>query len=700
MLLRSIAIGVTIATVACASSQPKEEPVVTQPPSATAPANPAPVAKPKPEIGDFGFDTAGMDTSVKPGMDFYRYSNGKWLDSTEIPADRGAFGMFHRLDELSKARTREIIEESARANAQQGTETQKVGDFFATFMDEAAIEAAGTAPIKGDLAKVSAIANRHDLSRVLGEFQAEFTETPLAVSIGPDDKDPSKNIAQFWQSGLGLPDRDYYLNKKEPELQKFRDAYKKHIAAMLKLAGIAKADEKAKGIFAFEEKLAQVHWSRVDSRDATKVYNKWSRADFDNKAKGIDWTTFFAANHLEGQPFYLVSQPSTLIATSKLVGSEKLDVWKDYLTFRVIDDAASLLPKAFVDEDFDFNGRTLGGVPQIKERWKRGVELISSNLGEAVGKLYVAKYFPPESKAAAQKLVSNLIAAMHDRLGRLEWMAPETRVKAQEKLASFTPKIGYPDKWRDYSALSIDRSSVYENARRAARFEYARNVAKLGAAVDHSEWFMTPMMINAYANPVWNEIVFPAAIMQPPFFDANADDAVNYGGIGAVIGHEMSHHFDDQGRKYDKNGKLGEDWWTPEDVKRFEALTNQVVSQYNQYEPIQGLHVNGELTLGENIADLAGLTVAYDAYHKALDGKDAAVIDGFSGDQRFFEGWAQVWRIKYRDQTLRKLLMTDPHSPGMARALVVRNLDPWYPAFGVAAGEANYTAPEARIRIW
>lgn len=658
----------------------------------------APAEASRPQLGSFGFDVAGMDRNAAPGDNFFRFANGNWAAKTEIPADRSSFGMFTVLDELSDQRTRDIIETAAKSNAPAGSEQQKIGDYFASFMDEAAIEVRGLTPLKPELDAIAAIGTKADLARVMAELGRTYTSVPFGFYVNQDIKAPDSYIPVFVQGGLGLPDRDYYLVD-NPKFVDVRGKYVQHIANMLRMAGVPNAEGKAKNIYELERQMAHVHWTRVDSRDDDKTYNKRERTAFAKFAPGFDWNAYFTAAGLGDQSAFIVSQPSAFTGMAKLASSIPLQTWRDYLTFHALSGHADLLPKAFVDEDFAFYGRTLSGTPELKERWKRGVDLVNQGLGEAVGKLYVEKYFPPEAKAKADELVRNLIAAMDDRLSKLEWMAPETKAKARAKLAAFTPKIGYPDTWRDYSALQIAPGDLFGNAKRAAEFEYLRNLNKLGKPVDRGEWFMTPMTINAYANPPMNEIVFPAAILQPPFFDPNADPAINYGGIGAVIGHEISHHFDDQGRKYDQTGRLT-DWWTPADVERFKTYTDQLVAQYNQYEPLPGMKLNGALTLGENIADLAGLTVAHEAYRLSLKGQPSPVLDGFTGDQRFFLGWAQVWRTKYREETLRQLIVVDPHSPGEQRASVVRNLDAWYTAFDPQPGQALYLAPEKRVKIW
>jgi len=651
----------------------------------------------KPEIGTFGFDMAGMDRTVPPGKSFYEYANGGWDKATEIPADRANYGMFTKLDDLSKERTRAILEQDAAGRA-PGTSPRKASDYYKAFMDEAAIEAKGTAPLKAELTRLDAITDKASLARTMGTLAREGVQSPFGAYVNVDDKDPDTYRPTMFQSGLGLPDRDYYLQD-TPAFVEARAKYKAHIANMLRLSGYPDPAGNAERIFAFENELAKVHWTRIDSRDADKTYNLRTTAQFATEYPGFDWAAFFAGAGLKKADSIIVSQPSAFAGEAKVIGATPLPTMKAYLAFKLAKARAPVLPKAFVDENFDFQGRALSGTPQLQERWKRGVEQTSGALGEAIGEVYVGKYFPPATKAEADKLVKNVLAAMQDRLKQIAWMDPATREKALAKLAAFKPKIGYPDKWRDYSALEVKPGDAYGNYVRASAFEFDRNVRKLGTTVDRGEWFMTPMTINAYANPTWNEIVFPAAILQPPFFDPNADPAVNYGGIGAVIGHEISHHFDDQGRKYDAKGRLT-DWWTEGDVARFKTLTDRLVTQYDQYEPLPGMRIKGQLALGENIADVVGLQVSHDAYLRSLGGKPAPVIDGTTGDQRFYLGWAQVWRTKFREQRLRQQLVQGPHAPGMYRVLTVRNLDPWYGAFNPKPGETLYLKPEDRVKIW
>jgi putative endopeptidase len=664
----------------------------------TAPAVAAETVVPQPgpaQYGSWGFDKDGMNAAANPGDSFFEYANGNWAKTTEIPADRSSWGSMAILRDLSDQRTRGIIEDAAKTKGAKGSVSQKVGDLYGSFMDEAAIEAKGTAPLKPYLAKVDAVKSTADLARLFGEFGQIGIEAPIGAGVEQDLKKNDQYAVYLGQGGLGMPDRDYYLDAKHAEA---RAAYLKHVGTMLRLAGLSEPETRAQRVVDLETKIAQAHWSRVEQRQLDKLYNPTTLADLEKNAPGFDWKAYLASTGIPAQQSYIMLHPSAVAGAAKLIASEPLQSWKDYLSFKVVADAAPMLPKAFVDESFAFNGKTLQGTPQLKDRWKRGVDLVGASLGEAVGELYVAKYFPPEAKAKMDVLVENLIKAMDNRLANLEWMTPETRVKARAKLASFTPKIGYPDKWRDYSALEVVPGDALGNAERATRFEYLRQVAKLGKPVDRSEWGMTPQTVNAYANPLLNEIVFPAAILQAPFFDPKADDAVNYGAIGAVIGHEITHHFDDQGRKFDATGNMT-DWWTAEDVAKFKVLTDQVVKQYGEYEPVAGHKVNGELTLGENIADLAGLRIAYDAYKMSLGGKEAPVIDGYTGDQRFFLGFGQAWRSKARDAALQQQIATDPHTPGAYRPLVVRNFDEWYKAFDVKDGKL-YLPAEQRLKVW
>ena len=644
----------------------------------------------QPQIGAFGFDLVGMDRSVDPGDNFYRFANGEWERVTEIPADRSNYGMFTLLDDLSKQRSRAILEEAAPDS--------RIGAFYVSFMDEAAVNAAGLAPIRPLIEEIEGIGSREAWATELGQLFRQGITGPFGGYVATDDRIPTEMIMRLTQSGLGLPDRDYYL-RDDPSLVEKRNAYRDYLGRLLTLAGESGAAERAAAVLALESRIADVHWTRVDSRDDEKTYNKRSLTQLASEAPGFDWSRFFQEVGIADQANVLVSQPSAFTGSARIIAETPLPVLKDYLLLRALDSYAPYLSSQFVDTHFAFRGTVLNGTPENEPRWKRGVSLVTLMIPDDISRIYVARHFPPEAKAAADRLVGNLIAAMDQRLANLSWMAPETRTRARAKLAAFTPKIGYPDSWRDYSSVAVSRDNLIQNIANATRFEYQRQLDKLGEPVDRTEWFMTPMEINAYAYTSWNEIVFPAAILQPPFFDPNADDAINYGGIGAVIGHEISHHFDDQGSKYDQSGALNE-WWTPQDRERFNALTAQLVAQYDLYEPLPGHRIQGQLTLGENIADLAGLTVAYDAYRLSLGGSPAPVLAGFSGDERFYLGWAQIWRRKYREATVRQRLLTDPHSPSEQRVAVVRNLDPWYGAYEVTADDTLYLPPQRRVRIW
>jgi putative endopeptidase len=673
------------------------DPNMQQPPAPT----PAPMKAGRPELGSWGFDTKGMNAKVTPGSSFYEYANGGWLATTPIPADKSNYGMFTVLSDRSDERTKDII---MSAKTAEGAEAKKVADYFGSFMDEAAIETKGIAPIKADLDAITKIKDAKGLVAAFAKSSRVGRGSPIAAYVAQDDKAPEQHIAIIAQAGLGLPDRDMY-DAKNKNFEAKREGYKKYVETMFELAGMKDAAKRAAGVYALEEKIAAVHWTRVENRDPQKTYNKLTLADLQKLAPGVDWKTWTGGVGFGGQAAFNVNQPTAIAGTAKLVKSEPIAAWRDYMTIRLLSATAPYLPKKFVDARFAFYGTLLTGTPENKERWKRGVDEVTGAMGEAVGKLYVDKYFTAETKAQADELVKNLLVAMGQRLDGLTWMSAETKAKAKGKLATYNPKIGYPKKWRDYGKLVVVAGDPVGNDMRASAFEYDRVLAKLGQPIDRDEWGMTPMTVNAYYNPGLNEIVFPAAILQPPFFDPNADDAVNYGGIGAVIGHEISHGFDDQGAQYDATGKL-ENWWTKDDQDKFKSSTAKLVAQYSTYCPFAAAGdkaaqcVKGELTLGENIADLAGLTVAYQAYKISLKGKPAPVIDGLTGDQRFFLGWAQIWRRLYRDAELANRLVTDPHSPSEFRSAVVRNLDVWYDAYKPAASEKLYLAPDKRVKIW
>lgn len=644
-----------------------------------------------PQIGSFGFDVAGMDRAIAPGDDFYGHANGGWAKNTPIPADKSNFGMFSVLSDLSTERTRALLDE-ARAQGES-----KIGTAYASYLDSAAIDAKGLAPIQPWLGRIKALNGKPAYAALLAEADRMGIAGPIGSYVGQDDKDPETYILSIFQGGLGMPDRDYYLSP-DAKLAETRAAYQAHLTRLLTLAGEPNAPARAKAVLDFETAIARAHWTRIESRDSNKTYNKMTVAQLAQSAPGFDFATYF--NGI-GAPVreLIVAQPSAVAGEAKLIAAAPIQVLRDQMIVRSLESYADVLPSAVDQAVFAFEGTVLSGTPEQEERWKRAVNFTSRALGDEVSQVYVARYFPPETKAAADTLVKNVIAAMDRRIDQLDWMAPETKVKAHQKLAAFTPKIGYPDRWRDYSDLKIVAGDAFGNKVRAAQWAHNWNVGHLGKPLQRWEWGMTPMTVNAYANFGMVEIVFPAAILQPPFFDPNADPAVNYGGIGAVIGHELSHHFDDQGAKYNQEGRLT-DWWTPADVAAFKQRTDALVAQYDAYEPLPGMKVKGALTLGENVADLAGLTVAHDAYMTSLNGKSPPVVDGFTADQRFYLGWAQVWRRNYREANLRQRLLTDPHAPSEQRAWIVRNLDPWYPAFKPAPTSKLFLAPDARVRIW
>ena len=682
----SLILATTTILAGCATTpMPAPAPIVVA--EAAEPAPPAPAA----QLGSFGFDTAGMDSTVLPGNNFYAYANGTWAKNTPIPADKANYGMFGLLDDLSKERTRIIVEEAAKDPA------NKTGIAYAAYLDTAAIEARGLAPIKPWLDEIDALPNNAAYAALAAKAGRRGVGGPFGFYVGQDDKNPDRYVAQMSQSGIGMPDRDYYLSN-DAKIAATRAQYVTHLTNVLALAGRPDAAARAKAILAFETAIARAQWTRTDSRDATKTYNLMSVAKLSSMAPGFDFKRYLTDSGVDVNEV-IIAQPSAVSGIARLVSRAPLQVLKDQLLVRTLDSYAAVLPAAYDKEAFAFYGTALSGTPEQQMRWKRGVDFVTGALSDDVSKLYVAKHYPPETKAKADELVRNVVAAMGRRIDGLVWMAPATKARARAKLANFTTKIGYPDRWQDYSALEIRPGDALGNALRATEWAHNDNISKLGAPIRRWEWGMTPMTVNAYANFGMQEIVFPAAILQPPFFDPNADPAVNYGGIGAVIGHEISHHFDDQGAKYDERGRLNE-WWTDADRKSFEALTKQLVAQYDAYQIFPGANVKGAFTLGENIGDIAGVTVAYDAYRHSLGGAEAPVIGGMTGDQRFYLGWAQVWRRNYREANLRQRLITDPHSPSEQRVAVVRNMDPWYKAFGAQPGQTLYLAPEARVRIW
>jgi len=655
-----------------------------------------------PPLGS-GIDTQYIDHNVRPQDDFFRYVNGVWLDNTEIPADKARYGGFDKLNDDSLESLRGLIEQLHAGVDVADPDQQKIVDLYASFMDEAALERLDLKPLAAEFARIAALKSKRDIPALIAHLNRIGGGAPYASSVHQDARDATRYCFDLSQAGLGLPDRDYYLQDDE-HLKQARARYRDHVEAMLRLAGDHDAGQEADGILALETSLAKIQWTRVENRDPVKTYNPVKIKELDSLAPGYDWTSYLSGTGVTGKIDYVViSQPSYITAFNALIASTPLPVWRSYFRWRLLSSFAPYLSKKYVDEAFAFYGTALRGIVQNRPRWKRGVGLVDGAIGEGLGRLYVAKYFPPESKKRMDELVGNLLAAYRIEMQNLEWMGPETRQKAQEKLARFSTKIGYPDKWRDYGKLKIIRGDLVGNLVRSNQFDFNRDIAKLGKPIDRGEWHMTPQTVNAYYNPEMNEIVFPAAILRPPFFNAAADDAVNYGGIGGVIGHEISHGFDDQGSQYDGLGNLlnPPGWFTPEDLQRFKSRTHALVLQYAAYSPVPGFPINGELTLGENIADNSGLAIAYKAYRLSLGGKEAPVIDGLTGDQRFYMGWAQVWRSKTRDNEAIVRIKSDPHSPAQFRGeLPERNQAGFYEAFGVKEGDKMYLPPDQRVTLW
>ena len=662
---------------------------------AAAPATTEDLAK-APRMGTWGFDLAGQDRSVKPGDDFFRYANGTYFDQMVIPADRSSWGASGKLCELSDARSRAIIETAAKTPNAKG-EAQQIGGLYNSFMDEARLEALGAKPLAKDFAAVKRARTHDALAVLMGGGNGKFGNTVFGVGIGPEAADPTRYAVYVGQAGLGLPDRDYYLTD---QFAAKKTAYRNYVAQILTLAGWANPQANADAIVAFETKIAEASWSKVQQRDPVASVNPMTVAELSKLAPEFNWRGYFTAAGLGAEQNIIVGEKSAFPKIAALYKATPIETLQAWEAFHIADQASPYLSKAFADANFEFRARTLSGQPEQRARWKRGVGLTGGTLGEAIGKLYVEAYFPAESKAQMEELVGNLLIAMKARINNLTWMSAETKAKALAKANSFTVKVGYPDEWRDYSKLTIKADDLYGNVERAGAFNWDYQVARLHKPVDKKEWGMFPQTVNAYYNPQLNEIVFPAAILQPPFFDPQADPAVNYGAIGAVIGHEISHGFDDQGSQFAADGSLT-NWWQPVDAEKFKAQTVNLGALYSSFEPLPGAKVNGDLTMGENIGDLGGILIAYDAYHASLGGKEAPVIDGLTGDQRFFLAFGQAWRSKLRDDALRQQLASDPHSPAYYRVIgTLRNVDAWYTAFNVQPGDKMYVAPENRVRIW
>jgi predicted metalloendopeptidase len=699
--MRRIALP-SVALVLAVACSPAAEPPATPapPPAAKSIASSAPTPELHTGIRE------GMSPTTAPGDDFFGYANGAWLAATEIPKDRKSWGVWQELVELTNKRTEELIKGIGESSA--SPDAKKIADYYATFMDEAAIEQKGLAPLEPELAAIAKIADKKALAKALGgTIRADVdvlnntelhTENVLGLWVAEDLDQPTKYAAFLFQGGLGMPDRDYYLDA-SPKMAELRTKYQAHVEAVLTLAKVKDAKAKAARIVELEKHIAETHATREDASDVMKGNNHWSRKDLEAKAPGLDWAAFLGAAKLDKQPDFVAWSPSAVTGLAKLVASTPLDTWKDYLAFHAVNRASPYLPKAFVDEHFAFHGKAVSGIEQLRVRWKRGIEATNDALGEAVGKLYVEKYFPATEKARAQAMVKNIVAAFGRRIDALAWMDPATKAKAKAKLASLEVGIGYADHFRDYSALSVVRGDALGNADRADLFEYARNVAKLGKPVDRGEWVMTPQTVNAVNLPVRNALQFPAAILQPPLFDPKRPEAMNYGSTGSVIGHEISHSFDDQGALFDATGKLS-NWWTPDDLAHFKASGEALAKEFDGYKPFPDRGVNGKQTLGENIADVAGLSAAFDAYRLSLNGAPAPMADGFTGDQQFFIAFAQGWRTKVRPEALRTQLVTDGHAPAEYRADTVRNLDAWYAAFDPKPGQKLFLAPPDRVHVW
>jgi putative endopeptidase len=658
----------------------------------------APVAAAPAPGTELGLDKSGMDAAVRPQDDLFLAMNGTWVTKTKIPADKSRWGTFNSLIELSDQRVKGIIEELASKPQAAGTINAKIGDFYSSYIDTAAIDAAGLKPLAPYQSQLAAVKNKKDLVVLMGHW-VSFTDVPLNLGVGPDARDPAIYSAGSFQGGLGLGDRDFYL-KADARFAAARAAYLTYVRTILTLDGDKNAVMDAKAVIALEMKLAKVQWSQEANRDPVKTYNPMTLAQLSTKAPTLDWKAFLDAGDLPDPAFVSISQPDYTWALAKLIKDEPLDVWKAYMRVRLLDATARVLPAGFRAASYQFHDVAISGVKQDKARWQRGVDALNGAMGEAIGQVYVAKYFPPAYKARMVELVDNLLKTYSTSIDNLKWMSPTTKVEAHTKLSKYGVKIGYPDVWRDYGALEVKAGDPIGNAVRASQFEYRRQAVRNGGKVDHTEWGMTPQTVNAYYDPSKNEVVFPAAILQPPFFDMKADDAVNYGGIGAVIGHEISHGFDDQGSQFDGDGKL-RNWWTADDRKAFEAITSKLDAQYSGYESLPGVHLNGKMTMGENIADLSGLQISYKAWKTSLGGKPAPVIDGYTGEQRFYYGFSQVWRGKMRDAEALKRVVTDPHSPPRFRADgAAINSDGFHEAFGTKPGDKMWKAPQDRLRLW
>jgi putative endopeptidase len=655
-----------------------------------------------------GIAVDNMDRSVKPGDDFYQYANGEWIKRTVIPSDRGAVGVFTSLSDLSTKRAAALIEDAAKAGASAGSSSRKIADLYNSYMDEAGIEAKGLAPIGPALDAIGSIHDKRELARALGEsLRADVdalnntnfhTANLFGLWVAPGFNDSDHYAAYLLEGGLGLPDREYYLGD-DDRMREIRIKYQAHISAMLKLAGLSDTEARAAGIVELEHAIAEKHLSLAENEDIHKANNTWKQGDFSAKAPGLDWAEYFRGAGLSEQASFIVWQPTAFTGESALVASTSLDAWKDWLRFHLIEAYAGVLPRALAEERFAFGGKILSGTPEQRPRWERGVFMVDELLGDEIGKIYAQRYFSPQAKAEGQAMVANVIAAFRKRIEALSWMDPATKAEAQAKLSTLYVGVGYPETWRDYSAYEVNSNDIFGNLWGGRLFEYHRQVARLGSEVDRHEWCMTPQTVNAVNLPLQNALNFPAAVLQPPFFDPQAPAAANYGAIGSVIGHEISHTFDTEGSAFDSKGRV-RNWWKPADFTHFQAATAKLAAQYDTYKPFPDISVKGRQTLGENIADVAGISAAYDGYHASLAGQTAPAQAGFSGDQQFFIAFGQNWGSKTREAALRQQVMTDPHAPAEYRAATVRNIDGWYAAFNVEAGEKLYLALPERVRIW
>ncbi len=640
-----------------------------------------------------------MDTSVDPGDDFFSYVNGKWVDSLEIPADKSSYGSFTILRDESQDDVMAIIKTSAEGDFKTGSDEQKVGDFYQAYMDMESRNAKGMTPLTGELEKIDAISDYSELASYFAYANRYGFGAPFAMGQTPDFKSPEEYMIYTWQAGLGLPEKEYYFKDDEAS-QKIRDAYVKHIEKMFTLAGFEQPAESAKMLMELETTIAELHMKKEDTRNWAANYNKVDVAELNTLMPEFDWSAFLSQAELTDLESVVVLQTDFMKQIDSLIANTSLEDWKTFLQWGLLNASATRLTEELDDANFAFYSTVLNGVEEQRPQWRRAVDLLNNHVGEVIGKVYVKKHFPPEAKARMLDMVNNLILAYKDSIEELDWMTDETREQALDKLSKFTVKIGYPDQWKDYSALTVEADDLFGNLKRSADAQYEEMLKKQGGPVWKHEWGMTPQTVNAYYNPTQNEIVFPAAILQPPFFDMNAEDAVNYGGIGAVIGHEIGHGFDDSGSTFDGDGVL-RNWWTDADRKEFENRTAELVSQYNEFEALPGLFVNGEYTLGENIGDLGGISIALKAYHMSLEGEESPVMDGFTGDQRVFIGFGQVWANKYRDEALRSRIQTDTHSPAHFRANgAVRNVPEFYQAFDVEKDDELYLPPEERVKIW